>query len=69
MEAVIGTNDPVAKYQEFGRRAIPPRSFLAASVIHKEKEIAEIVGEGFVGGLTGEAVSRPIAVSGPPSGS
>jgi hypothetical protein len=39
--AHVGTDDPVGRYQELGTDKIPPRSFIRASAVEKEKEIVE----------------------------
>jgi len=40
----VGTNDAVAKYQEFGTSKIPPRPFLGGALHAKGEEIAECFG-------------------------
>jgi hypothetical protein len=40
--AVVGSNDPVAEWQELGTSRIPPRSFLLAAALDSEKEIARM---------------------------
>lgn len=55
-EAAVGSNEDVAVYQELGTKSIPPRSFLGAAAVHKEAEVVEIIGAGFVSGLVGEEV-------------
>jgi hypothetical protein len=40
----VGTNDPIAKYHEFGTRTNPPRPFLSAAAMRQEDKIhAKIV--------------------------
>ncbi|MGH7102890.1 MAG: HK97 gp10 family phage protein [Acetobacteraceae bacterium] len=53
-EAEIGSNDPVALFQERGVRGrnLPARSFLARAVVRKEEEIVRLLGEA-VGGAVG----------------
>jgi hypothetical protein len=41
----VGSNNPVAVYQELGTPTIPPRSFLLEAALHKLPEIQEMVGE------------------------
>jgi hypothetical protein len=41
---LVGTDNPIAKYQELGTRTIPPRSFLGEAAMHKEHEIHELFG-------------------------
>jgi hypothetical protein len=40
----VGTNDPVAKYHEYGTTKIPPRPFLAGALAATEGEIPKIFG-------------------------
>lgn len=42
--AMIGSDDPVAVYQEFGTGRIPARSFLGASAYRKHKAVARLIG-------------------------
>jgi hypothetical protein len=39
----VGTNDPIAKYHEFGTRTIPPRPFLSAAAMRQEHKIHEMM--------------------------
>lgn len=39
-EAWIGSNDPVAVYQELGTATIPPRPFLSSAATKKKKDVA-----------------------------
>jgi hypothetical protein len=41
----VGTNDPVAAYQEFGTATIPARSFLERAAVVKLPEIADMAGD------------------------
>jgi phage gpG-like protein len=45
-EAAIGSNDPVAVYQELGTKSIPPRSFLGQAAVRKEREVVDLLGHG-----------------------
>jgi HK97 gp10 family phage protein len=56
-EAVVGSNSPVAEYQELGTRHIPPRSFLGGAAVRKGPEVAEILGSATVMALVGEEVA------------
>jgi HK97 gp10 family phage protein len=38
-DAYVGTNDPIAKYHEFGTSRIPARSFLGGALMQQEKKI------------------------------
>ena len=42
--AAIGTNDPVAEYQEFGTARIPARPFMGPAAYRKGKDAAKAVG-------------------------
>jgi phage gpG-like protein len=44
-EAMVGSNDKKAEWQELGTNRIPPRSFLAMAAQHKEHEIHAILGK------------------------
>ena len=52
----VGTNDPIAKFQELGTRAIPPRSFLGSAATDKELEIHEMAGRVMAGVMLRGAV-------------
>ncbi|WOJ89848.1 hypothetical protein RZS28_00595 [Methylocapsa polymorpha] len=43
-EGYVGTNSPIAKYQEFGTIKIPPRPFLGGALAAKGEEVAECFG-------------------------
>ncbi|WOJ89902.1 hypothetical protein RZS28_00880 [Methylocapsa polymorpha] len=43
-EGYVGTNSPIAKYQEFGTSKIPPRPFLGGALAAKGEEVAECFG-------------------------
>jgi phage gpG-like protein len=53
LEAVIGSPDPVALYQEIGTPTIPPRPFLGPAVIHNGERIKRILGASAFSGLVG----------------
>jgi hypothetical protein len=42
LPAWVGTNDPNAKYHQFGTSRIPARPFLMGAVLHSEAEILKI---------------------------
>jgi HK97 gp10 family phage protein len=42
-EAYVGTDNPYAKYQEFGTSRIPARPFLGGAIAQEEHRIPEIV--------------------------
>ena len=45
MEGSVGSNDPVAVFQELGTSRIPARSFLASSAIASEDKISQNGGQ------------------------
>ena len=54
VEAVVGSDDPVALWQEVGTTTnIPERSFLGGAAAEKADEVALLVGEGVVMSLLG----------------
>jgi HK97 gp10 family phage protein len=55
-EAVVGSDSPIAEYQELGTTHIPPRSFLGGAAFRKAEEVAKIVGAAPVIALVGEQV-------------
>ncbi|HTU54968.1 MAG TPA: hypothetical protein VMF62_13455 [Acetobacteraceae bacterium] len=44
-EAQIGSNDPVAEYQEEGTERMDARSFLGRAAVRKEEEVVGLLGE------------------------
>jgi phage gpG-like protein len=56
-EAVVGSNDDRAVFQELGTPTIPPRSFLAGAAIHKESEVHHVIGREMVSYIAGTKVS------------
>jgi len=55
--AYVGSDSPIAEYQELGTAHIPPRSFLAGALIRKEREVVDEIGRNFVGALIGRGVA------------
>ncbi len=49
---VIGSKSDIAAYQEFGTPTIPPRPFMGPAAFHNKENIARIVGEAAIEGLT-----------------
>ena len=45
MVAVVGSNNPKAKWHEFGTIHIPARSFLRGAALRKEHEVTTLVGD------------------------
>ena len=56
-EAHIGSDSPIAEYQELGTSRIPPRSFLGGALMRKTAEVVKIVGSGAALGLAGVRVA------------
>lgn len=54
--AYIGSDSPIAEWQELGTVHIPPRSFLGAAAAANEEKIVEIIGKSAVASLTGDQV-------------
>lgn len=54
-EAVIGSTEEVAAYQEFGTNRIPPRPFMGPAIFHSKKKIEKIMGRGLVTAIVGGA--------------
>jgi HK97 gp10 family phage protein len=42
-DAYVGTNDPVAKYHEFGTSHIPARPFLGGALMQQEAKIPRVI--------------------------
>ncbi|WP_294540011.1 hypothetical protein [uncultured Rhodoblastus sp.] len=55
-EGYVGTDDPVAKYHEFGTSRIPARSFLAGSAIMMEAKIHEMAAKAVRAVLAGGGI-------------
>lgn len=45
LEAIIGSKDPVARYQEFGTDRIPPRPFLGPAAYDSRDKVHRIIGK------------------------
>ena len=54
-EAHIGSNNQKAVWQELGTSRIPPRSFLGAAAVHKEKEVVAAIGRSVYAHLISKA--------------
>lgn len=54
-EGAVGSNDPVAVYQELGTSRIPPRSFLVSSAIASEHRIHRMAAAATIAALSGHA--------------
>ena len=59
-EAVIGSDNQIAVYQELGTRAIPARSFLGGAAVRKSDEVAAILGRHAMAALVGAGTSAKI---------
>lgn len=55
-EAVIGSKQDKAAWQEFGTDSIPPRPFIGPAAFNNRDKIEQILGEALVQGLTGGEV-------------
>lgn len=44
MEAVIGTDSPIAHFHEFGTDKMPPRPFLGPALVRNKENIEKIIG-------------------------
>lgn len=64
LEAVIGTNSPIAPYHEFGTDKMPPRPFIGPALVHNKENIERIIGgfaaSALVPELAGEGWKRDI---------
>jgi phage gpG-like protein len=54
-EGCVGSDSPIAVFQELGTSRIPPRSFLVSSAIASEDRIHRMAGAAVVGALSGHA--------------
>ena len=54
--AYVGSDNPIAEYQELGTERIPPRSFLGGALFRKQDEVVQIAGRYVYGALVGQAV-------------
>ena len=61
----IGSDDPVAEWQEFGTRAIPPRPFLSTAVFRDGRKAAERVMNYELGALMGKGGPLEMIEPGP----
>lgn len=52
-EASIGSNNPIAVYQEIGTDKIPARSFLGISLIHRSRDVVRLLHEATAYALVG----------------
>ncbi len=55
-EAVVGSNDDKLVYFELGTETQPPRSVLGMAAVHKEQEVAELLGKGVVASIMGRGI-------------
>lgn len=55
-EAVVGSSNDKAVWQELGTNTIPPRSFLGGAAFRKVPEIVNILGQSVVAALIGNSV-------------
>jgi hypothetical protein len=52
--AYVGSNNPIALWQEQGTTKIPPRSFLGGALFRKETEVRDLIGGSIYGALIGK---------------
>lgn len=52
--AHVGSNNPIAVYQELGTSRIPPRSFLGGAAFTKEAEVKAVLGEDIIAIIEGK---------------
>lgn len=52
LEAVVGSKDPVAEWQEFGTDRIPPRPFIGPAAFESKDKVEGILGAATVIGLS-----------------
>jgi HK97 gp10 family phage protein len=53
LEAIIGSQSPIAAYQEFGTEKIPPRPFIGPAAFESKKQIEAILGIAIVTAIAG----------------
>jgi HK97 gp10 family phage protein len=53
LEAVVGSQSPIAAYQEFGTATIPPRPFIGPAAFENKETISRELGVALVVGLSG----------------
>lgn len=56
LEGAVGSNSPIAVYQELGTSRIPPRSFLVSSAISMEEKIHRMAARAVVAVLAGRGL-------------
>ena len=59
-EAHIGSDNPIAVYQELGTAKIPPRSFLGGALVRKTAEVLKLCGHGTMRALHGQSMTAPV---------
>ncbi len=52
--AWVGSDNPIAAYQEVGTKKIPPRSFLGGALFRKSEEVKNLIGGSIYGALMSE---------------
>lgn len=60
LEAVIGSKEDIAAYQEFGTATIPPRPFLGPAAFDNLEKIEKLIGKAVVQGLSTGQVLSPL---------
>lgn len=49
----VGTDDPIARFQEFGTSRIPPRPVIGTAIFREEEKIKATIGEAMIMNLRG----------------
>lgn len=61
LEAIVGSKDPIAAFQEFGTNTIPPRAFIGRAAYIYAPLIAKIFGQATIQGIAGgNVIARDI---------
>jgi HK97 gp10 family phage protein len=60
-EAWVGTDNPIAPFQEFGTSRIPPRSFLASAAMASEDKIHRMAAAVTIAAFSGHGRGRDVA--------
>jgi phage gpG-like protein len=58
-DAVVGSEDPVARWQEEGTERIPPRPFLGPAAFGAKRPISEMAGKTIIAWVSGLGWKRP----------
>lgn len=58
-EAIVGSKEKVAAYQEFGTETIPPRPFLGPAAFDNKNRIHKLIGNAAVNGMVSSMPIHP----------